>query len=234
MAIFGVPLVSLYLVPHAAGGAIVSYAGSYVAGSYVTASVVSAFSTAAAALASVGTSAVAFATSPVTTVVAAAMVVIGGYCYIFGMPVVLQSALHSLGLAAPTNGGIVIPIVQLATALVLIGGAGYLSFQVYKSLRDAREAKLVPIEYSEAKYASCRSFGEAAWFEVGDSIWRGAGVRLEEAGNFAKLKVAQVVSSAASTSASVSQTASQRWRLSRTSVYDAGKRIWSRISLRKP
>ena len=94
MAIIEIPFTALALVEHAAGGAILSNAGSYIAGTYVSAAVVEAFTTASSVLTTMGGSIAAVASNPVvlagaTITVAAA----GAYCYFYGIPAPIEAVL---------------------------------------------------------------------------------------------------------------------------------------------
>lgn len=174
MAIFSVPLFSIHLVAHASGGAIVHYAGGYIANTYLGSSVVTAFSSATSTLAAMAGSAATVLTSPAVVGVALAVAVSGGYCYFFGIPTPVQAALIKAGLATPAKGGLAVPIVKLTTALILIGLAGLLTINVFKRINQARRSAKKPLSIDEARSISLAVFGKLAWADYGHAVWLGA------------------------------------------------------------
>lgn len=110
------------LVPHAAGGFIVSTAGCYVAGTYISTAAVAAILTTSAGLLSTG--------AAVATVGASAII---GSAGIFGTTVGasgLTGALMSVGIISSTP--IWIPVAVAGTALAGSGAMGYAAYQIYQ------------------------------------------------------------------------------------------------------
>lgn len=163
-----IPFTTIYLVKHAAGGAIVNYGGAYIAGTYIPASVVSAFAAATTSLSAV-------ATSPVFAVGAVAAAAVGGYCYFFGVPAPVAKSLVTAGLAQPAKGGLAVSIGQLAAVLVLLAASGLVSFNVYRRVRHARSARIARIHSAEAEATSKSLFGDDFWREYGAAAWSGVG-----------------------------------------------------------
>ena len=174
MAIFSVPFFSIHLVAHAAGGAIVHYAGGYVANTYLSSSVMTALSGASSTLTAMAGSAATVLTSPAVVGVALALAVSGGYCYFFGIPAPVQAALIKAGVATPAKGGLAVPIVKLTTTLILIGLAGLLTINVFKRISQARRSAKKPLSIDDAQSISSAVFGKPAWADYGHAVWLGA------------------------------------------------------------
>ena len=133
----------LALVQHAAGGAILSYGGSYLGGTYVGANVVSAFTTAAGVLsqmsAAAGSTASAPATVPVlATVATVAVVAVGAYCYFNGIPAPVIEMLSATGVGSVGAKGFMVAVAKLAPALIALGAAGVLAYVVYNDFKTFR------------------------------------------------------------------------------------------------
>ncbi len=173
-----IPFTSLALVPHAAGGAILRGAEGYIASTYVPAGVVNAFATAGSALHAMGSSTVAIASAnPILTgTLVVAVVVAGTYCFLNGVPAPVAETLIHAGLASPTEKGLAVLIPKLATALVLLGAAGYVAYRFYVNFaelwadRDVAETWRMDSE-SAAREELIRSFGAELWSTVGEAVW---------------------------------------------------------------
>lgn len=175
MAIFAVPFTTIYLVAHSTGGAILHVGGQYVAGTLIPASVVSAANTAAVALAGAGSSAMAVASSPAVLGAAAVTAAVAGtYCYFFGIPASIEAGLVKAGLATSTNGGLAITVAKIATAFVILGAAGLLTFNVYQRVSQARAGRRTTVTVEEGRGFSEASFGPDLWQQYGEAIWLGA------------------------------------------------------------
>lgn len=185
MALISVPFTTLYLVSHAAGGAILHYSGAYVGGTYISAPIISAFSNAATTLSMMAGTISAAATSPVAVGVAVTGAVVGGLVYFFGVPAPIQAALAKAGLVAPAKGGWAVPIAKLAAALVLMALAGILAVNIYKRVGQARRAQPAPIEPESAREAVEAALGASAWKTYGNAIWLGASDTLDQIGAWA-------------------------------------------------
>jgi len=178
MAIATIPFIGLNLVPHAAGGVILSNASGYIANTYVSAGVVEAFATAGAALQTMGTSAAAIvASNPViTSTVVIAVVALGGYCYFHGIPAPVTETLTHSGLATASKKGLMIAVPKLATALVLLGAAGYVAYRFYEHLTDLAADKETAASWMQASEENARgivvrNFGNELWETVGQAAW---------------------------------------------------------------
>lgn len=181
MTIAAIPFTTLALVQHAAGGAILTNAGSYVAGTYVPAAVVEAFGSASAALGSMGTAAVGLTSAnPVTigvvlvaTAAAVAAVAAGTYCYLNGVPAPVAETLVHAGLAMPSEKGLAVLIPKLASALVLLGAAGYVAYRFYENFKDlwADRQGLANASEGAAQEEAERSFGGEVWSTLGKAVW---------------------------------------------------------------
>lgn len=130
----------LALVGHAAGGAILSYGGSYLGGTYVGANVVSAFATAAGVLSQMSATAVGVVSAPATVPILAgvttvAVVAAGAYCYFHGIPAPVAEMLSAAGVGSAGAKGFAVAVAKLAPALIALGVAGYLSYVVYKDFK---------------------------------------------------------------------------------------------------
>lgn len=115
------------LVPHAAGGFIVSSAGGYVAGTYISTAAVAAFLTTGAGLLASG--------AAVATGAAGAAI---GSAGIFGTTVGasgLTGALMSAGIISSTP--VWVPIAVAGTALAGAGAMGYAAYQIYQMRTQA-------------------------------------------------------------------------------------------------
>lgn len=182
MAIFEIPFTAIALVEHAAGGAILSHAGGYIAGTYVSASVVEAFATASAVLTSIGGSVAAVATNPVvlgtaTIAVAAA----GAYCYFYGIPAPIEAVLTKAGLGVAAKNGFAISVPKLAVALVLLGGAGYVMYRFYQTYKSARQASANSDFPTGGQEPAEAAFGFGAWRKFGEAVWSGVSDATERA-----------------------------------------------------
>lgn len=177
MTIIAIPFVDLCLVAHSSGGAILSGASGYIGGAFVDASIVQAFATASAALASMGTSTVALASSPaVVGTVAIAAVAIGSYCYFNGVPAPVAETILHAGLATQSDKGLMISAPHLATALVLLGAAGYVAYRFYKNFEELWADREVGNSWADANERSARegtvrSFGTDVWTNLGSAVW---------------------------------------------------------------
>lgn len=110
------------LVPHAAGGLIVTSAGSYVAGTYLSTAAV-------AALLATGAGALVTGVAVVTGAASAAM----GGAGIFGTTVGatgITGALMSAGIISSTP--IWVPVAVAGTAVAGSGAIGYAAYQIYR------------------------------------------------------------------------------------------------------
>lgn len=189
MAILSIPFVGMHLVPHVGGGAILHAGGGYVANTMIPAFVVEAFGVASGVLSQVGAGASAIAAG--TSAVAYNPVVIGGaaiaavavgtYCYFHGIPAPIEAALSSTGVGTATKQGFMVSVPQLAIALILLGGAGYLFYKFYKNRNSLRAARLMaprqePQGRDDAEAAAHEAFGEAAWSQFGAALWSRAEV----------------------------------------------------------
>lgn len=130
----------LALVGHSAGGAILSYGGSYLGGTYVGANVVSAFTTAAGVLSQMSATAVGVVSAPATVPILAgvatvAVVAAGAYCYFHGIPAPVAEMLSAAGVGSAGAKGFAVTVAKLAPALIALGVAGYLSYVVYKDFK---------------------------------------------------------------------------------------------------
>ncbi len=129
---------------HAAGGAILSHGGSYLAGTYVGAPIVTAFTTAAGALAQMGTATVGMATAPATVpvlvgAVTIAAVAAGAYCYLHGIPAPVVETLTAAGLGTTSAKGFMVLVPKLAATLILLGTLGYLAYVAFKDFKAFKE-----------------------------------------------------------------------------------------------
>lgn len=133
----------LALVAHSAGGAILSYGGSYLGGTYVGANVVSGFATAAGVLSQMSATAASVVSAPATMPVIAgvatvAVVAVGAYCYFHGIPAPVVEMLSAAGVGSAGTKGFAVVVSKLAPALIALGVAGYLSYVVYKDFKSFR------------------------------------------------------------------------------------------------
>jgi hypothetical protein len=187
MGIVAIPFTSLMLLPHAAGGAILANAGGYISGTYVSAAVVEAFATASSVLSSVGAGATAIAANPVVLGAAAiAVSAAGAYCYFYGIPAPVAAALSKAGLGSAAKSGFAISISKLAVALVLLGGAGYVSYRFYQSYKKAQRAssQADPATGGEANAEAV--FGKTVWARFGEAISSDVGGAVNRAVSFAQ------------------------------------------------
>jgi hypothetical protein len=169
------------------GGAIIHAGGQYVAGTLIPASVVAAANAATSALASAGSSAVALGSSPVVLGAAAITVAaVGTYCYFYGIPAPIESVLVKAGLATSAKGGVAITTAKLATVLVVLGAAGLLAFNVYKRIKQARQARRVTLSLDEARGVSESAFGPHVWQLYGEAVWLGTNDTINEVVGWAK------------------------------------------------
>lgn len=217
MTILTVPFVGISLLEHSAGGAILAKGGSYLAGTYVTPAVAQAFTTASSVLSAVGAATGTVASGPVLAAGLTVAVVAGGaYCYFYGLPVPIEAALAKAGLGASAKKGLVVaaaskgfavPLASLAVALVLLGGAGYVSYRFYQSDKEAKvaAADYVVIE-SDGQSASEATFGSNVWSRFGEALWSGLGDAAERAAKLASDAV-EIVSDASSAAAGVASDA---------------------------
>lgn len=181
MTILAIPFTSLALVAHAAGGAILTNAGAYVAGTYVPAAVVQAFGSATAALGSMGTAAAGLASAnPVTisvvAVVAVTAAAVGTYCYFHGIPAPVAETLVHAGLASPSQKGLAILVPKLAAALVLLGAAGYVAYRFYENFNDLWADRETSSGWAKANESTAqteaeRNFGGEVWKTLGAAVW---------------------------------------------------------------
>mgnify|MGYP003632836426 CR=1 FL=1 len=130
----------LALVAHSAGGAILSYGGSYLGGTYVGANIVTAFGSAAGVLSQMSVAAASVVSAPATvpvlaTAVTIAVVAAGAYCYLNGIPAPVAEMLSTAGVGSMGAKGLAIPVAKLAPALIALGVAGYLAYVVYKDFK---------------------------------------------------------------------------------------------------
>lgn len=221
MAIIAIPFLGLSLLPHAAGGVILAGGNSYIAGTYVSAEVVAAFTTASGVLSqmsagasTLASAAASVATNPITLGVAAiAVVAIGGYCYFHGIPAPIVETLKGAGLAAKTSKGVMISVPKLAVALILLGGAGYIAYKFYKSIKARQVATIQTTRNpsaneQDAKEAVEAAFGKMAWATFGEAAWSTVeenGVKAAKAAQDAVdrvINMASIISGAAATKAS--------------------------------
>ncbi|MEY2884331.1 MAG: hypothetical protein RL490_2055 [Pseudomonadota bacterium] len=174
MAILELPFLSVYLVQHASGGAIVHAAGGYLAGSFVSAPVVQAFATASGVLSSLSSGVVAVAANPLVLSAAVVTVAVAGaYCYFFGIPAVVAAALSEAGVAVATKAGVAVSVPQLAVALVLLGGAGYVGYRIYKDKAAAQSAATQLTTSILDQPAAEAVVGSTAWARFGAALSSG-------------------------------------------------------------
>ncbi|PXA87710.1 hypothetical protein DMC47_31405 [Nostoc sp. 3335mG] len=172
-----IPFTTLKLVGHASGGTIMRNASGYIANTYVGADVVSAFTTAGSALQAMSSSAVALVSSPYSLgALTIAAVAIGTYCYFYGIPAPVAETLVHAGLAAPSKQGLMIAVPKLATALVLLGAAGYVAYRFYANLKTLLADRQVSestdaADETAARHASEGFFGAQAWSLIGEAVW---------------------------------------------------------------
>lgn len=200
MAFVEIPLTTLALVQHSAGGAILSHAGNYLAGTYVSASVVEAFATASGALASIGGGAVAVTTNPIMFGAATiAVVAAGTYCYLYGIPIAIEAVLTKAGLGAAAKNGFAISTPQLAVALVLLGAAGYTIYKFYENYKVDQYTTVHASDRTTAQKATEAAFGVDAWQTLGSALWSGVSVASEYAVQLAKdaVEIAALATSSA-------------------------------------
>jgi len=181
IALLSIPFASMYLVEHVSGGAILHAGGGYIANTLVPATVVEAFGVASGVLAKMGAGAATMGGTAVSTPVlisaaALAVVAVGSYCYFHGIPVPVETALSSAGLGTATKQGFMVSVPQLAVALIVLGGAGYVAYRFYQSLKSLRAARLLgsaPVAptHEEAEATSRGVFGDDAWSNLGASVW---------------------------------------------------------------
>jgi len=190
MAIFAVPFSTIYLVPHVGGGAIVHAGGGYVAGTLIPASVVNAATTATSVLASAGGSAVALGSNPVVLGAAAVTAAaVGAYCYFYGVPAPVEALLVKAGFAAPAKGGLAIATATVATAFVVMGAAGLLSFNIFARVDQARRARKSILTLEEARVLSEATFGSSIWEQYGEAVWLGAADTADQIAGWAQTAV---------------------------------------------
>ena len=144
----------------------------------VASGVLSQMSASGAAMAS--TAAMALSSPPVLVGTAILAVAAGTYCYFHGIPVPIEAALSSAGLGTASTKGFVVSLPQLAVALILLGGAGYLTYKFYKNRRSLKIARFVepkesPMSRETAEAVSVETFGEEPWTEFGAAAWAKAG-----------------------------------------------------------
>lgn len=192
MAIIGVPALSIYLVEHVGGGAILHAGGGYVANTLVSASVVSAFQTAATTLAGLASGAGSVAAAPITATAAAIAVVgVGSYCYLYGIPAPIEAVLAKAGFKASASmvapkaagGAFVVSVSSLAPALVMLGLAGYICYSFYKTREDALRA-VAEDPQVDPEDVAVQSFGARLWEQYGEPISAGLGDASESIANF--------------------------------------------------
>lgn len=204
MALVEIPLTTIALVQHSAGGAILSNAGNYISGTYISAAVVEAFSTASCVLASIGGGAVAATTNPIILGAATiAVVAAGSYCYFYGIPVAIEAVLTQAGLGIAAKNGFAISIPQLAVALVLLGAAGYTIYKFYENYMATRDMFDHAVNATSAQKATEAAFGFDAWQTIGSVIWSGVSDAAEYAVQAAKeaVEAATIATSSAASEA---------------------------------
>lgn len=228
MTILTIPFVGISLLEHSAGGAILAKGGAYLAGTYVTPAVAQAFTTASSVLSSMGAATGTVASGPVLAAGLTVAVVAGGaYCYFYGLPVPIEAALAKAGLGTSAKKGLIIaaaskgfavPVASLAVALVLLGGAGYVSYHFYQSEQEAKAAAadFVVIE-GDGQSASEAFFGSSVWSRYGEALWSGLGDAAERAAKLAADAV-EFVSDASSAAAGVASDAAG-------TAYDAAAKL---------
>ena len=161
--------------------------GGFVANTLRPAAVVEGFSVAAGVLSNMGgglsaaTGATSLATAPLALgAVALTVCAVGGYCYFHGIPVPIESTLSSAGLGMASKQGFMVSIPQLAVALIVLGGAGYVAYRFYKNFKSVRAARLfntVPEvqSKSEAEVTARAVFGDEVWIQFGQALWSSVG-----------------------------------------------------------
>lgn len=189
----------MYLVEHISGGAILHVGGGYIANTLVPAAVVEAFGVATGVLAKMGAGVAAVGGTAFSTPVfvgASALVVVavGSYCYFHGIPLPVETALTSAGLGTATKQGFLVSVPQLAVALIMLGGAGYIAYQFYRNFRSVRAARLfgcAPLAptQEDAEATSRGVFGDDAWSNIGASVWAG----MSDAGRAAAMTAEEAV-----------------------------------------
>lgn len=205
MGLFVIPFTSLTLLPHAAGGAILANAGGYISGTYVSATVVEAFATASSVLSSVG--AAALAANPVVLGTAAvAVAAAGAYCYFYGLPGPVAAALSKAGLGSAAKSGFAITLPKLAVALVLLGGAGYVSYRFYQSYKEAKRANAEFDGSTGGKESAEAVFGKTVWSRFGEALFSDIGSVANRAANLAQEAIDAVRASSATVAESASVT----------------------------
>ncbi|MFZ4748595.1 MAG: hypothetical protein ACOYLK_17205 [Sphingomonas sp.] len=187
MAILSIPVVGLSLLPHSSGGVLLANSAGYIANTFVSAEIVSAFSTGAAALAKIGAVGASVATSPAAVAAATiAVVAVGTYCYFHGIPAPIAEMLSGIGVGSASHAGFMIPVPQLAVALVILGGAGYVYYKFYENEAaletDAlRSANPKPQNAASAKSMVEQLFGKETWSKFGAAAWSSMGDAAEAA-----------------------------------------------------
>lgn len=242
MTILTLPFVGISLLEHSAGGAILAKGGSYIAGTYVTPAVAQAFTTASTVLASVGG---AVSAPVVGTGLAVAVVAAGGYCYFYGLPVPVEAALAKAGLGTAAKKGLIastaakgfaVPVPSLAIALVLLGGAGYVSYQFYQSRKEALAgADTIVILEGNGQKASEAAFGTTAWSRFGEALWTGIGDAAERAAKLASEAVTVVYEASGSAADIASDAAGSAFSAAsklRTESQSALRRLLARLGWR--
>ena len=229
MAFIEIPLTTLALVQHSAGGAILSNAGSYIAGTYISAAVVEAFATASGVLASIGGGAVAATTNPIIFGAATvAVVAAGAYCYFYGIPVAIEAVLTQAGLGVAAKNGFAISIPQLAIALVLLGAAGYTIYKFYENYKAAQDIPIRAINSGTAQTATEAAFGFDAWQTVGSAVWSGVSDAAEYAVQLAKDAVEAAANATSSAAGETGRGAAATY-----SIVDSGlRKLLRRLKIR--
>lgn len=207
MGLFGIPFTALTLLPHAAGGAILANAGGYISGTYVSATVVEAFATASSVLSSVGAGAAAVATNPVVLGTAAvAVAAVGAYCYFYGLPGPVAAALSKAGLGSAAKGGFAITLPKLAVALVLLGGAAYVSYRFYQSYKQAQRANAQFDGAPGDKESAEAVFAKTVWARFGEALFSDVGGVVNRTVNLAQEAIDLVRASSATVAGSAGVT----------------------------
>ncbi len=231
MTILTIPFVGISLLEHSAGGAILAKGGAYLAGTYLTPPVAQAFTMAATVLGSLSSGAATLTSSPALVAgLVVAVVAAGSFCYFYGLPMPIEAALAKAGLGSSSGKALVlaggakgfaIPVASLSVALVLLGGAGYVSYRLYQSKKEAVRAVATLEMSGDARSAAEAAFGGNAWSRFGEALWSGVGDAVDHAAKLAANAVDAVgkaAGDAGTAAAGVAGTVAG-------TAYDAGSRL---------
>ena len=241
MAILSISVVGLSLLPHSSGGVLLANSAGYIANTFVSAEIVSAFTTSAAALAKIGAVGASMASSPAALAAATiAVVAVGAVCYFYGIPAPITEMLSSIGVGSASHAGFMIPVPQLAVALVILGGAGYVYYKFYENeaaldSEGLRSANPKPQSAASAKRIVEQLFGKEAWSKFGTAAWSTMGDAAEAALKAAEDAVEAVsdladrTSKAGATVAGAASEAASRAADATAAAHDASRGFFGRL-----